>query len=269
MFTRAIARPPASNFSEGLTTVNLGGPDYGRALEQHEAYCAALEQCGLKLTKLAPDPNYPDSTFVEDVAVLIGALPNSRATVPASDSSAILARPGAPSRAGEVESMRGVLADFFPSLHRIESPGTLDGGDVCEAGDHFFIGISERTNEDGAQQLAQLLGSFNYTSSFVDIRNVEGVLHLKSGLAYLGDRRLAVIGALAQRAEFHEYDLISVHTDEEYAANCVKVNNRVLLARGYPKFERKLKDLGYQTALLDLTEFQKMDGGLSCLSLRF
>jgi dimethylargininase len=269
MFTRAIVRPPASNFSEGLTTVNLGGPDYGRALEQHEAYCAALERCGLTLTRLEPDPNYPDSTFVEDVAVLIGAFPNTRAAVPASDSSAILARPGATSRAGEVESMRGVLADFFPSLHRIESPGTLDGGDVCEAGDHFFIGISERTNEAGARQFARVLGSFNYTFSLVDIRGVEGILHLKSGLAWLGDKRLVAIEALAGRPEFRDYNLIPVNSDEEYAANCVRVNDRVIVAAGYPQFEARLQGMGYQTIALEMSEFQKMDGGLSCLSLRF
>ena len=165
--------------------------------------------------------------------------------------------------------MRHVLANLYPSLVSLESPGTLDGGDVCEAGDHFFIGISERTNEAGAQQLAGMLASFNYTSSFVDIRGVEGILHLKSGIAYLGDNRLVVIEALASRAEFRGYDLVSVNSAEEYAANCVRVNEQVLVAAGYPMFEGKLRDLGYQTIALEMTEFQKMDGGLSCLSLRF
>ena len=146
---------------------------------------------------------------------------------------------------------------------------SLDGGDVCEAGDHFFIGISERTNEAGARQLAEILDSFNYTSSFVDIHGVKGVLHLKSGLAYLGEGRLAVIEALISRAEFRDYDLVSVNVDEEYAANCVRVNNRALVAAGYPKFEGRLRDLAYETIALDMSEFRKMDGGLSCLSLRF
>jgi dimethylargininase len=206
---------------------------------------------------------------VEDVAILIEARPDGRADDPSGDSCAILARPGAPSRIGEVESMRGVLADFFPAPHRIESPGTLDGGDVCEAGDHFFIGISERTNEAGARQLARVLGSFNYTFSFVDIRGVEGILHLKSGLAYLGDKRLAVIEALASRAEFRDHDLVLVNAHEEYAANCVRVNNHVIVAAGYPQFEAQLQRMGYQTIALEMSEFQKMDGGLSCLSLRF
>jgi len=256
MFTRAIVRRPASNFADGLSTTGLGTPHYERALEQHEAYCTALEQCGLSLTRLEPDPNHPDSTFVEDTAIL-------------TERCAVLARPGASSRAGEVASMREVLKTFFPPVPAIQAPGTLDGGDVCEAGDHFFIGISERTNEAGARLLAEILGSFNYTFSFVDIRGVKGILHLKSGLAYLGDGRLAVIAALSSRAEFRDYDLASVNVDEEYAANCIRVNDRMLVAAGYPKFEGRLRDLGYETIALDMSEFRKMDGGLSCLSLRF
>jgi dimethylargininase len=272
MFTRAIVRPPALNLSEGLTTSGLGAPDYQRALAQHQAYCDALERCGLTLTRLEADSDYPDSTFVEDTAVV-------------TERCAVLTRPGASSRVGEVASIRRVLADLFPAVSEIQSPGTLDGGDVCEAGNHFFIGISERTNEAGAQQLAELLARHGYTSSFVDIgQSGTGVppvphaqdagatfklLHLKSGLAYLGDNRLVVTDALANRAEFSGYDLIRVQSNEEYAANCVKVNDQVLVAAGYPRLEGKLRELGYQTIALEMAEFQKMDGGLSCLSLRF
>ena len=256
MFTRAIVRPPAPNFSQGLTTGGLSAPDYEVALKQHEAYCAALTQCGLTLTRLAPDRDYPDSTFVEDTAIL-----TSRC--------AVLARPGAPSRRGEVESMRHTLADFFPALMSIEPPGTVDGGDVCEAGRSFFVGVSERTNEAGAQQLAELLEPFGHACSLVDMRDESGLLHLKSGLAYLGANRLIVAESLAGRAEFAGYDLVVVSSSEQYAANCVRVNNQVLVAAGYPAFTGKLRDLGYETITLEMTEFQKMDGGLSCLSLRF
>jgi len=272
MFTRAIVRPPAPNFAEGLTTNDLGAPDYQRALAQHQAYCDALAQCGLVLTRLEADSDYPDSTFVEDTAVV-------------TERCAVLTRPGAPSRAGEVVSIRRVLVDLFPAVSEIQSPGTLDGGDACEAGNHFFIGISERTNEAGAQELAELLARLGYTTDFVDIRRrrtvvspvshaqdgraISELLHLKSGLAYLGDNRMVVTDALANRAEFSGYDLIRVKSDEEYAANCVIVNDQVLVAAGYPRFEGKLRELGYQTIALEMTEFQKMDGGLSCLSLRF
>ncbi|MBA3534814.1 MAG: N(G),N(G)-dimethylarginine dimethylaminohydrolase [Ardenticatenales bacterium] len=257
MFTRAIIRPPAANFAEGLTTVDLGVPDYQRTLEQHERYCAALEQCGLTLTRLEADARYPDSTFVEDTAIL-------------TERCAILTRPGAESRAGEVEAMREVLAAFYPTLSAIVAPGTVDGGDICEAGEHFFIGLSERTNEAGAEQLSRLLTEAGYTSSCVDIRgvNLPGLLHLKSGLSYLGDNRLVVVDELAAHEAFQGYDLVRVLPEEFYAANCVRVNDTVFLAAGYPLFEETVRRLGYRTIALEMSEFRKMDGGLSCLSLR-
>jgi dimethylargininase len=234
----------------------LGAPDYERALQQHAAYCEALERCGLELIFLEADERYPDSTFVEDTSVLVPA-------------GAILTRPGAASRLGEVESIKETVARLCSRVDSIQEPGTLDGGDVCEAGNHFFIGLSERTNEAGAGRLAELLTSYGYTSSFVDIRNMKDILHLKSGLASLGDNRLVIIEALANREEFRGYELVRVNVDEEYAANCVRVNDYVLVAAGYPVFEQMLRGLGYETISLEMTEFQKMDGGLSCLSLRF
>ena len=259
MFTRAIVRPPGPNFSEGLTSVDHGAgpgpPQFERAVEQHAAYCAALAECGLTVTSLPPDPNYPDSTFVEDTAIL-------------TERCAVIARPGALSRRGEVIDMSSVVASFYPNLLSIQQPGTLDGGDVCQAGNHFFIGLSERTNEAGGQQLAELLGQSGYTASLVDIRQIGGLLHLKSGLAYLGDNRLVVTEAL-DHAAFPDYELIRVNSNEDYAANCIRVNDQVLLAAGYPSFARTIRGLGYQTIALEMSEFQKMDGGLSCLSLRF
>ena len=252
---RAIIRPPASNYADGLTRVDLGSPDYQRALRQHAAYCEALERCGLELTYLEADELNPDSTFVEDTAVLVPA-------------GAILTRPGAASRMGEVQSIRETISGFYSQINSILEPGTLDGGDVCEVGNHFFIGISERTNEAGAGQLVELLASYHYTSSLIDIRNVKDILHLKSGLAYLGDNRLVVIESLAKRQEFRGYELVRVIEDENYAANCLRVNNYILIAAGYPSFQQTLRDLGYDVIPLEMSEFQKMDGGLSCLSLR-
>ncbi len=321
MFSDAIVRPPCARFPRGLTTAGLGAPNYARALQQHAAYCEALEESGLKVTRLEADERYPDSTFVEDAAVVVGAhtkqkpareqglgrvnvlepsraLPDGRASATentkqkpareqglgrvnvlepsralpdgrASAMRAILTRPGAASRVGEVESIAAVLARFHSELHSIQEPGTVDGGDICEAENHFFIGISKRTNEAGAQQLSKLLVSYGCTSSFVDIRGVKDILHLKSGLAYLGDNRLVVIDDLVDHKEFRAYELVRVTAGEEYAANCVRVNDHVLVAAGYPGFEKTLQGLGYETIAVEMTEFQKMDGGLSCLSLRF
>ena len=249
-------RPPGSNFADGLTTVDLGRPDLDRALSQHLAYCDALERCGLALTRLDPDPRHPDSTFVEDTAIL-------------TPSGAILTRPGAPSRSGEVDAIRGPLSITFPDFAEIVAPGTLDGGDVCEAEDHYFIGVSDRTNEEGARQLAAILAAKGATSALVDIRGVPGILHLKSGIAYAGEGRIVAIDALAGHAALSSHEVVRVSPSECYAANCVRVNDRLLFAAGHPRLEGAFRAMGYDLLLLEMSEFQKMDGGLSCLSLRF
>ncbi len=253
---QAIVRAPPPNFSEGLTTANLGAPDYDQALIQHQAYCEALERCGLALTYLEPDIGYPDSTFIEDTAVVVGE-------------SVVLTRPGAASRTGEVVTAAETLKQYFSRVESIQAPGLLDGGDVCEAGSHYFIGISERTNEVGAQQLGRYLTTYGKTHSLNDIRGIDGLLHLKSGVAFLGDNRLVVIESLATLKGFSDYQLVHVSDGEEYAANCVRINDHVLIAEGYSKFAETLASLDYQTIALKMSEFQKMDGGLSCLSLRF
>lgn len=256
LLTKCIVRAPSGNFANGLTSVDLGKPDYHVAMRQHAAYCEALQSCGLDLIRLPPDERHPDSTFVEDSAIV-----TSRG--------AVIMRPGAPSRLSEIDDIRRELVKHYPELSTIEAPGTVDGGDVCEAGGHFFIGISRRTNEAGAAQLALTLESFGYSSSLIDIRGLSNILHLKSGMAWLGGNRLVVIGALSGLKEFSAYELVHVNSDEEYAANCVFLNNRVLLAAGFPGLKKALEDMNYSTMPLEMSEFQKMDGGLSCLSLRF
>jgi dimethylargininase len=237
-------------------------PDYQKTLGEHARYLNALRQCGLSLIELPADLRYPDGTFVEDTAIVLSE--SSQGAI-----GAMLTRPGAESRAGEVESMRATLKQFYTELAEIRAPGSLDGGDICEAGSHFFIGISLRTNQAGGQQLADWLADKGYTSSFVDIRQTPGILHLKSGIAYLGENRLVVIDSLAAHPAFKGYELVHVSPGEEYAANCIRVNEHVLIAAGFPKFEASLRALGYKLIVLDMSEFQKMDGGLSCLSLRF
>lgn len=256
MFTKAIVRQPGRNFAGGLTTADLGRPIFPRALEQHEAYCHALESCGLEVIRLEPDERHPDSTFVEDTAVITAR-------------GAMITRPGASSRLGEIDGIEPVLKNHFEKVHSLTAPETLDGGDICEAGEHFFIGISKRTNEAGAEQMATWLDSLGYTSSLIDIRGLSNILHLKSGLAYLGGGRLVVIEALREREEFSEYVRICLNPAEDYAANCLVVNDKVLVAAGFAETDETLKQMGYQTIPLEMSEFEKMDGGLSCLSLRF
>jgi dimethylargininase len=140
---------------------------------------------------------------------------------------------------------------------------------VCEAGDHIFIGISHRTNADGAAQLATWLQQFGITSSTVDIRGIDSILHLKSGIAAIEPRRLVLIEALADHAAFAGYDVVRVPRGEEYGANCVRVNDVVFVSAGQPRLDDQLRMLGYTLEVLDMSEYRKMDGGLSCLSLRF
>ena len=232
MFRRAIVRPPAPNFADGLTTVDLGVPDVAKALDQFEAYCEALEGCGLELLRLLADPRHPDSTFVEDTAILTRARRHPHAPGRAEPRRARSPRSRRPSPG----SSRSPPAST--------APGTVDGGDVCEAGNHFFIGLSARTNEEGARQLAVHLERMGYTSATVDIRGVAGILHLKSGIAAPDGRRLVVIEALAGHPAFRGWDLVRVDPAENYAANCSRVNDAVLVAAGFPKFEASLRALG-------------------------
>jgi dimethylargininase len=252
----AIVRIPARNFAEGLTSVDLGVPSFDTAMRQYSRYCKTLEECGLALTTLEADPRYPDSTFVEDTAVL-------------TPGAAILTRPGAPSRAGEVAAIRGAVSSFFSNTMDIEAPGTLDGGDICEAEDHFFLGVSHRTNEEGARQLAAHLAGLGYTSSMIDVRGIASILHLKSGISYIGENTMVVMEEMADHEQFSGYEVIRVAVEESYAANCVRVNERVLVAAGYPRLMAELEERGFHPLVLEMSEFQKMDGGLSCLSLRF
>ena len=256
LFSKAITRKPGGNFSDGLTTGSLGVPSYSKALDQHLHYCKALELCGLQVMTLEADLQHPDATFVEDTAILTRYR-------------AVLTRPGAKSREGEVAQIREPLGHSFRTFHQIHAPGTLDGGDVCEAENHFFIGISRRTNEEGARQLSEFLALEGHTSSLVDIRGMNGILHLKSGLTYIGNNYLIVNTELSSHLQFRDYNLLRVEAEESYAANCLRINDRVLVPSGFPGLENSLKRLGYTVLPLDISEFEKMDGGLTCLSLRF
>ena len=250
MYTRAIVRRPGRNFANGITTSNLGQPDFNRALEQHAAYCDALIKCGVELTVLDADERYPDGCFVEDTAVV-----NSGVKV--------ISRPGAATRRGEEEEIERILVGFG-TTESITAPGTLEGGDVLRAENHYYIGISERTNREGASQLSAILAKYGFTSSLI---RVEAGLHLKSDIAYLGNGNYISTPVFSKIA--HPANTIVLDPDEYYSANCLRVNDYLLIAKGFPKSKRKILELGYNIIELDMSEFRKMDGGLTCLSLLF
>ena len=252
IFTRAIVRAVPETIDAGITSADLGKPDYGKACEQHDRYVGALERCGLKVTVLGADERYPDSAFVEDTAVV-------------TDRCAIIANPGAAGRRGEVHQVEEVFSGLYENVERIVSPGTLDGGDVLQVGDHFYVGLTRRTNREGAEQLSALLRGYGFGASFVKLRRF---LHLKTGVAYLGGNDLVVAGELVANDEFEGFDKIFVTPEEEYCANCIRVNDHVLVARGCEKTKEKIVERGYEVIELEMSEFRKVDGGLSCLSLR-
>lgn len=246
--TLALVREPGEELSRGLTTAGLGRPDPSRALEQHRAYRNALREAGLEVVVLPPDPQHPDGCFVEDAAVVL-------------DEVAVVTRPGHLSRRGEVEAVAESLARYRP-LERIRAPGRLDGGDVLRCGDHLWIGRSTRTNREGAGQLAEIAAARGYTTSEVP---VDAGLHLKTGVTDLGDGRLIATAALAGR--FPSSEVVTVPDEEAYAANCLRVRDRLLIPDGCPRVRRALEALGYQVVVVEMSEFRKMDGGLTCLSL--
>jgi len=253
MFTRAIVKRPGSSFVDGITTASLGKPNLSRALTQHDAYIAALEQCGLEVTVLAADERYPDSTFIEDTAVLTRRL-------------AVISNPGAESRNGEKHATRAAVQPFYTAVGEIEVPGTLDGGDVMEVNGHFFIGHTARTNARGARRLISILEQNGYTGSTVSLKRF---LHLKTGVTWIGGRDLLAAGELIDNPAFRDFTIIPVSPEEAYAANCIRVNDRVIIPAGFTYIQKEMTGRGYDLIEVEMSEFQKMDGGLSCLSLRF
>jgi len=251
-FTTAIVRQPSSEMVHGITTANLGKPDFARALEQHHNYVKALESCGLQGRILESDGRFPDSVFIEDVALCTPRC-------------AVITNPGAASRKGETAGMREVLSEFYRDIEEIRPPGTLEAGDVMMVDDHFFIGLSRRTNQQGGVQLIGILEKFGMSGSMVPLQKL---LHLKSGVSYLENNNLLVCREFIDFPGFESLNRIEVPAHEAYAANALWINGTVLVPLGFPVTQANIEKAGYPVIIVDVSEFQKLDGGLSCLSLR-
>ncbi|HJV90228.1 MAG TPA: arginine deiminase family protein [Holophagaceae bacterium] len=252
MFTHAILRTPGPDFADGITTAGLGRPAYDLMLAQHAAYRQALEALGLATEVLPPLPGFPDAYFVEDVAVVVPEV-------------AVITRPGALARRGEAPHIEAALTRHR-ELVRITEPGTLDGGDILIVDRTVFIGLSDRTNAEGARQLAEILGAHGYTARTVPV--AEG-LHFKSSVTHVGGHDLLVSTAFAGRPEFQGFTCHVVEEDETYACNTLLVNGTLITPKGFPRTRALLEGLGLPIVDLDMSEGRKMDGGLTCMSLRF
>ncbi len=256
MFQYAIVKTPCKAMINGITDhPELGTPNYEKALSQHAAYVETLKKCGVEVTVLPPDEEYPDSCFVEDPAIVTKYC-------------AVITNPGAPSRKGETAAVETALQAFYPQdkIFHICEPGTLEGGDVMMCGDTFYVGQSARTNAEGIRQLAEILKPFGCKVETVPLSEV---LHLKTGVSYLEKNHMLTAGEFCTKPTFASYHKLQIPQDEAYGANSIWVNDTVIVPAGYPTVQSAAADLGYKVLVCDTSEFRKIDGGLSCLSLRF
>lgn len=256
MFKNAIVRIPGQSLINGITSApELGAPNYEKALKQHNEYIQALENCGVTVIKLDPMEEFPDSCFVEDTAVL-------------TPKCAIISNPGATTRQKESFFMVDTIKHFYKKeqIVYIKTPGTMEGGDVMMVGNHFYIGMSARTNAEGCRQFIKILNKFGHTGSVVPLSKL---LHLKTGLSYIENNNLLVAGEFVEKDDFKNFNRMIVSEDEAYSANCIWVNGKVLVPAGYEKTAQAIRNLGYDILIVDTSEYCKIDGGLSCLSLRF
>lgn len=252
MIKNVIVRKPSKNFADGITTADLGKPDYEKALKQHEGYVEALKKCGCIVTVLEADDRYPDSTFVEDVAIV-------------TEKCAIITKPGAASRKGEEKEIIDTLKKFYTNIEYLNGDAALDGGDILRVKNHFYIGQSKRTNEEGAKQLTEILNKYGYTASTIPVTKI---LHLKTGVVYIGSETVVATGEFIDNSNFDYFDMIKVDDDEAYSANCILINGMIIIPKGFAKSKKALSDAGFKTLEVEMSEFEKMDGGLTCLSLR-
>lgn len=252
MIRYALVRQPGPEAAHGLTSQSGPPLQYGELRRQHSAYCRLLERLGIEVIALPPLPGFPDAYFVEDTAVV-------------TPETAVIARPGARRRRGEVQSVAAALADHRP-LETIQPPGTLDGGDVLIVADQVFVGLSQRTNQDGATQLAGFLEPHGYRVTTVAVRDG---LHLKSSVNGMGNGGLLILAAWAERPEFAAYPKVSVPPEEAHACNTLAINGHLIMPAGYPRTQTLLETAGRPLLTLDTRQVRRMDGGLTCLSIRF
>ena len=252
MIYTAIVRKPAPNFADGLTTSSLGKPSYPLVLEQHAAYVETLGSLNIEVECLEPLPAFPDAYFVEDPAIVLPKI-------------AVITNPASDSRKGEKDAIAPVLSKYRDLVY-IQNPGTLEGGDVFCVGAHYYIGISDRTNGEGARQLGRILESQGMSWTSVP---VDSGLHLKSSVNYVGQNTLLTTQDFADHLAFAAYQKIIVKPNEALATNTIWVNNHLIMPAGYPQAYEALKELGVKIIILNMSEVEKMDGGLTCLSLRF
>lgn len=250
---RALVRRPSAELRNcALTFLERQPIDFALAEAQHNAYIVALTRRGVAVEVLPAADELPDAVFVEDTAVVL-------------DECAVIARPGIASRQPETAAIEEALTPLRP-ISRITEPGTLEGGDVLRIGRALFVGQTPRTNAEGTRQLAQAIAPHGY--EVVPITPT-GCLHLKSAVTYAGRETVVVNPAWVDVDLFARWQCVPVHVDEPFAANVLLVGDIVHVAASAPLTRRKLDALGFETATLDTSEFEKAEAALTCLSVLF
>lgn len=253
-FGNAITRRPALSVAQGLRDGAGPDPDPDLFSQQHAAYVSMLKSTGAQVDELPSLKDFPDSVFVEDSALCL-------------KEAAIVLRPGAPSRFGEAECIRPALENRFSKVVDLPGDGFVDGGDVLLSDEDAFIGLSARTNAAGYDALASVLGEFGYSP--IKVETPAAILHFKTDCGLLDSKTIFSTPNLASIGCFDGYQVIETPAGEEGAANIVRFNDVLLVSAGYPKSEALLQSRGFNVAIIDTSEAAKIDGGLSCMSLRF
>lgn len=253
-FTDAIVRRPGQSVASGLRATDRGTPDLEKFQAEHEAYISALERAGLMVTVLNALEDYPDSVFVEDAAL---CLPQGT----------IMMRPGAPSRTGEAGPLATDLAGLGHKVHHNDSEGFIDGGDILVTDSAIMIGLSERTNRAGFEWLKSVLGAWGYPAHAV--HTPDHVLHFKSDCCLLDSNTILATSRLSGAECFAPFRVLTVPPGEEAAANSIRVNDTVLVPAGFPATAQLLAAENYFVEAVPVSQAALLDGGLSCMSLRF
>jgi len=240
--------------TSGLRAHDAGDPDATLFAAQHQQYLEAIEQLGVSVIVLPALEAFPDSVFVEDAAICIRG-------------AAIVTNPGASTRAGEGIAIKPTLEQHFDQVFTLPDGATLDGGDVLLTDTDAFIGLSARTNQAGFDALAIILSKFDYTARKVN--TPASILHFKSDCGLLDSKTIFATKALASTGAFDGYDVIHTPEGESAAANIICINGTIIISKGFPKSEKMLTEAGYNVKSLDTSEAAKVDGGLSCMSLRY
>lgn len=253
-FTRAITRQPARSIVNGLRAVDVGYPDYQQMLLDHADYVSALQQAGATVIELPALEAFADSVFVEDVALCLPEI-------------AVLMRPGVESRAGEVAHMAPVLRDLYEQVAEISGPGHIEGGDILMTPREILVGRSARTDSAGIAELAAIITPRGYRLR--EVATPPGVLHFKTDCSLLDAETILATRRLDDSGCFEGYRVIHTADGEEAAANSIRYNEMVIMPAGFPRTRDCLLKAGYEIHEINNSECARLDGGMSCLSLRF